>query len=173
MPIDPKFNTDQDQLHINFNSSNPPIVPEFNSDGTLKLTTTENEQVVPITFSSNPQVNLDFGSVVMIDKQGGEKNIYYGSTEYWNNQPRLIAERGCLYIYRDWKTLEDGKLLAGIKIGDGSSYLIDMPFTDEIWQEHVDDMIIHITQEEREFWNNKVRCYIDNIDGENLIFTTH
>lgn len=172
MPTDPKFVSNQGQFNPNITSSNQEVRPEFNSDGTLRITTIDSEQSIPISFSSNPQVDLDFGSVVMVDQQGGQKTIYYGSTEYWNNQPRLVAQRGCLYIYKDWKTLEDGRAIAGIKVGDGTSYLIDMPFTDEIWQEHIDDMIVHITQEERDFWNNKVRCYI-NSDTENLIFTTH
>jgi hypothetical protein len=46
-----------------------------------------------------------------------------------------------------------------------------MPFTDEILYNHINDIVAHITAEERAFWNNKVRCYI--ADETNLTFTTN
>ena len=33
--------------------------------------------------------------------------------------------------------------------------------------------VIHITQEEREFWNGKVSCFIDPTNNQNLIFTVN
>lgn len=55
-------------------------------------------------------------------------DIQYGTTEHWNSQRDLVTEKGMLYVYSDYSKTSDGKNIAGIKIGDGTSYLIDMPF---------------------------------------------
>lgn len=101
--------------------------------------------------------------------------VLYGSTAHWNRQSKLIAQEGYLYVYRDRDIDSKGRFVAGIKAGDGTSYLIDMPFTDQIAMDHVHDAVVHITALERTFWNNKVRCYIENptqVVDNNLIFTT-
>ena len=104
---------------------------------------------------------------------GGKGGIYCDTTENWNHDKWIIGKKGCLYIYSDYKQNEKGQDIAGIKVGDGMGYLIDAPFIDELLYDHVKDKIIHITQQEREFWNNKVRCYIDSGNNEHIIFTTH
>lgn len=95
------------------------------------------------------------------------KPIHQDTTEAWNSQPNLIAKAGHLYFYTDYQQV-GGVNIAGLKLGDGTSYLIDLPFEDAQFQEHISDTIIHITQEEREFWNNKNRAVIT---GENLVLT--
>ena len=54
------------------------------------------------------------------------------TTEMWNSQNRLIAEKDCIYIYKDYekRCLNDGTIenVPAVKVGDGTSYLIDMPF---------------------------------------------
>ena len=108
---------------------------------------------------------VNFGS-------GGDKEIFYGTTEYWNAQPQLISTKGSIYVYSDHDSDSSGNLIPGIKLGDGTSYLIDMPFIDEKSAEHIMNLAIHITQSEREFWNEKVRCYIDPQNPQHIIFTT-
>lgn len=97
----------------------------------------------------------------------GVNPIHQDTTEAWNSQPSLIAKKGHLYFYTDYKQV-GGVNVAGMKLGDGTSYLIDLPFEDAQFQEHIQDEIRHITQEEREFWNSKNRAVIT---GENLILT--
>lgn len=109
---------------------------------------------------------IDWGS-------GGSKEIFYGTTSYWNSQPQLISIKGGVYIYSDHDIDSEGDFIPGIKVGDGTSYLIDMPFADTKYAQHILDTTIHITQAEREFWNEKVRCYINPSDSQNIIFTTH
>ena len=99
--------------------------------------------------------------------------IYYKTTVEWNSVPSMVAREGVIYIYSDYKQDEEGRNIAGFKVGDGKAYLIDMPFIDEIISEHVEEAVIHITQEEREFWNSKVRCYMSEVHDEELIFTTN
>lgn len=94
--------------------------------------------------------------------------VWSATTDEWNEQSSLVSVKDAVYIYTDYKTVDD-KLVPGFKIGDGLAFLIDLPFVDAEMQEHLTNDVIHITSEERTFWNNKVRCYMD---GENLIFTT-
>lgn len=99
--------------------------------------------------------------------------IFYDTTANWNAHPELVSVRGCIYVYSDYMTDGDDNNIPGIKIGDGNAYLIDMPFTDSIYKEHIEDTVSHITAAERTAWNNKVRCYMDTLDTEKLIFTTN
>lgn len=108
--------------------------------------------------------DVDFGG-------GGGSDVFYGTTEYWNNQPKIIAIRGGIYVYSDHSKDSEGKDIPAIKIGDGTSYLIDMPFTDDAYAKHILDSVIHITQQDRDRWDNKVRCFIDPTNKQHLIFT--
>lgn len=103
---------------------------------------------------------------------GGDKEVFYGTTEYWNSQPQYIPIRGCIYIYSDHEQDDQGNNIPGIKIGDGTSYLIDMPFTDKKYAEHITDTLIHVSPNDRAFWDGKVRCFIDPTNLEKLVFTT-
>ena len=93
--------------------------------------------------------------------------VYYGSTSDWNSQINLIAERGAIYIYSDYTYIEDQSgdqiPIAGLKIGDGTSYLIDMPFV-------VDQPVSGL---DKEFWNNKVSAYISLLNEEELVLSTN
>lgn len=80
--------------------------------------------------------------------------------------------------------------IPGIKVGDGKAYVQDLPFIDQdlraLVDEHIWNTLIHVTAEEKEFWNKKVNIN-DNgehitydsegetesyqLDGEKLIFT--
>lgn len=100
--------------------------------------------------------------------------IHTDTTAHWNAQTLLIAERGQIYVYSDYLTIE-GEDIPAIKIGDGTSYLIDLPFTagnNALIADHINNHVIHITAEERDFWNNKVSCFISAVDPTNLVFTT-
>lgn len=116
--------------------------------------------------SNKTNFTPDFGSVYVVHDSS---KIFYATKETWDSQPQYITKKGCIYIYSDLRTDKEGRLVAGMKVGDGQAYLIDMPFVDEIYADHISDMTIHITQEEREFWNNKIRCVMT--DSGELIFT--
>lgn len=107
--------------------------------------------------------------------------ISYGSRtkEEWDNDTELISQKNKFYIYSDYKTIEkDGEqiLLPGLKIGDGKSFLIDLPFinADNTQFErqllnHINNDIIHVTLQEKIFWNNKLNYELDD-NNEVLIF---
>ena len=99
--------------------------------------------------------------------------VFSDTTAHWNAQPQFIGKAGCVYVYTDYKKNDQNQDVAGIKIGDGLAYLIDSPFIDEMLYDHISDTTRHITDAERTFWNNKVRCYIDENNEQHLIFTTN
>lgn len=108
----------------------------------------------------------------------GTQGIYYDTKENWDSHLDLIAERGGIYVYSNKAVIHDGeftRFVPGIKVGDGTSYLIDMPFVgdDEIVElaQHINDPDVHTTPEEKEFWNNKVTAFIHQQDSETLVLS--
>ena len=104
---------------------------------------------------------------------------YARRKEEWDSDISIISEKNVLYIYTDYKTIEkDGQqiLLPGLKIGDGKAFLIDLPFVggsnNDILEkqilDHINDNIIHVNLEEKNFWNNKLNYELS--EDENLIF---
>lgn len=96
------------------------------------------------------------------------KMIYYSKKKAdWDANRDLVSQKNALYIYSDYKLIEqDGKqiYMPGIKIGDGTSYLIDLPFAnqnknseiEDLLLDHINNRIVHISAEQRDFWNNKL-----------------
>lgn len=97
----------------------------------------------------------------------GDSSVEYNTTAGWNSNPSFITNEGVIYIYTDRKI--DGKVVPGIKIGNGAP-LIDLAFIDQDYAEHILDQVRHITQEEREYWNNKSLVDINAAD-ETMIIT--
>lgn len=104
---------------------------------------------------------------------------YTKTTAQWNSQSSLVAQKDVLYIYTDHKTITKNNqtfTIPGFKIGDGLTYLIDMPFInvdEETFLTHINDTTSHITAAERSAWNDKVRCFLDTNNNEILVFTTN
>jgi hypothetical protein len=100
-------------------------------------------------------------------------SVHQNTEAFWNAQLDLIGEAGHIYVYTDHDEV-DGKKIPGIKVGDGLGYLIDAPFIDSNASkliEHIQNSDIHVSLAEKEFWNNKVNCFMSRVDGENIIFT--
>lgn len=91
-------------------------------------------------------------------------HVHYDTKANWDRQTFLIAERGHLYIYKDAEvTYINGRRVVypGIKIGDGSSYLIDMSYSlvgsdHERLINHIQNSTIHVGTGDRMNWNDKV-----------------
>lgn len=94
----------------------------------------------------------------------GFAGIEFGTTEYWSNRRDYIPPEGMLVVYTDHGQTETGEDIPAFKISTGNAYLIDMPFIGfdilKALEEHVANTTVHITQEERERWNNKLN-YIE------------
>lgn len=109
------------------------------------------------------------------------KMIYYSKKKSeWDLDTDLLSQKNVLYIYSDYKIVKDENqkqiFIPGLKIGDGTSYLIDLPFVnetssnsnfEEILMNHINNNTVHISPEDRLFWNNKLNLFLSD---ENLIF---
>ena len=104
----------------------------------------------------------------------GLREIRYGTVDDWNSNPSLMSTEGAIYIYQD-KTIISNVEYPGIKIGDGTSYLIYLPFlgadTAMTIAAHISNAVAHISSSDREKWDNKITSYIDPEDPENLILS--
>ena len=103
--------------------------------------------------------------------------IYEDTQAGWDAQITLISENGALYVYTDHGSAEvDGVTVPvpGFKVGDGTSYLIDMAFVAEDIQQqltsHAADTDIHTNPTEKQFWNDKISCYMSTQNPECLVF---
>lgn len=94
---------------------------------------------------------------------GGEGNTttIAKTTAQWNATPTLVSQPNTIYVYTDYDN-QGGVDIPGIKIGDGNAYVIDLPF--------IAGTSITITQEQINYWNNKVSMHIDPTNNQNLIF---
>lgn len=78
-------------------------------------------------LSTNNQMTGRSHLPIVLDRTA----IHYDTTENWNSKTMLVGEKSHIYIYSDYtSTVIDGEtvLVPAMKIGDGNSYLIDMPF---------------------------------------------
>lgn len=136
-----------------------------------------------ITFDSDNPLNIGFQNPkslnVTFGETSGNVSIFYDTKENWDRQTMLIARRKAIYVYSNYTYLEDEvgnrTPVPAIKIGDGTSYLIDMPFVSDdirhILMEHIAADGIHVTEEDRRRWDNKVTAYIDSNVPERMILS--
>ena len=106
--------------------------------------------------------------------------IKHDTTENWNNATGFIPLPGEIIVYDDYEvktytveeygeTVTKTALIPNIKVGTGNAYVQDLAFVDEktrdILMTHINDHDIHVTLQEKIFWNNKIN--ID--DSEDVI----
>lgn len=110
-----------------------------------------------------PGLKIGDGTSYVVDlpfvNETTDQKILSASTEEWNSQPSLIAKAGFIYIYTDWSR-SDGTKSPNMKLGNGESYLVDLPFCFLETE--------RVTLEEKEFWNNKVTAYAE---GKTLVLS--
>lgn len=93
--------------------------------------------------------------------------IYYDTSENWNKKSSLISEKGSLYIYSDKFSSGDIPIPA-IKVGDGNAYVIDLPFTSDILNDHINNMVVHLSARDRWKLENSVCAEMSQVDEEEL-----
>lgn len=84
-----------------------------------------------------------------VESAGDNSKIYSGTSAYWVAQPTLTSEDKAIYIYTDYDTI-DGEDIPALKIGDGTTYVVDLPFT----------AANGITAEKISAWDNKVSAEV-------------
>ena len=83
-------------------------------------------------LKNKPSIN---GITIQGDKLASAYNIasiYYHTTAEWEEQTTLISQVGILYVYTDYQSTTEGgqiKYIPGIKLGDGTTKVIDLPFS--------------------------------------------
>ena len=113
------------------------------------------------------KITANSNNIAELKQQIGKPMVRYNTVNGWNSQPQLLSENGVIYIYLDRGI--NNTIVPGFKVGNGA-YLIDIQFVDSLYILHMQDNIIHITQQEREKWNNKVDVNVDQ-QAETLIIT--
>lgn len=110
------------------------------------------------------------GVVTVTKAQSDFSKVYYKTTAEWDAGQTTISEAGAIYVYSDYKQYH-GADVPGIKVGNGTTTIPNLPFiTDELY-DHIADSTIHVTAEEKAIWNSKVNVSI-NEATETLEFTT-
>ena len=100
------------------------------------------------------------------------------TTANWNAARGMVPLAGEVIIYTDYKIIQkeiDGELtnvkIPGIKIGDGQTYVQDLPFVDtelrDTIMNHINNENVHVSLQEKLFWNNKLNVddYAELVDG--------
>ena len=89
-----------------------------------------------------------------------------GTTAYFEGVKTTVPPKGQLVIFSDLRkrATSDGSeiISAGIKIGDGIKTIEQLPFIDWFYWDHINDENIHVTTKEKEFWNKKISCDVDD-----------
>lgn len=153
----------------------------------LNLTKASEQEVQAITAALSEKVDKETGkglstndfTNVYKEKLDG-LNISYNTTAYWNEHSDYFPERSEIVVYSDRYTYVDDQnvthYIPGVKIGSGNAYVADLAFIDEELERqliaHIQDTVIHVTAQDRNFWNNKlnVNDTQEVIDGDTLVF---
>lgn len=86
------------------------------------------------------------------------------TTDGWNKKAGLVSSPNIIYIYTDH--IKKGNItIPGIKVGDGNAFIVDLPFIDTLYLDHINDADIHITSTERKKWNTAMKCALPNSDS--------
>ena len=97
-------------------------------------------------------------------------NIEYDTTSSWNEKRDYVPKEGTIVIYSDKSTIQKDNqqyYQPSFKIGDGNTYLVDLPFFDDYIASHISNSAIHVSEADRTFWNNKINC--DEIVSEETL----
>lgn len=95
----------------------------------------------------------------------------------WAQQIGYVPDNKEIAIYTDYEVVEEGQeriLVPNIKIGDGSTYVQDLPFIDKVLRQdlidHINNSSVHVTPAEKVFWNNKLNVNdLQEVVEESLI----
>ena len=110
------------------------------------------------------------------------KNIMIGTSSEWVAHTHDKFPSGTIIIYTDHGSYtndnEQTITVPGIKITDGTTPIADLPFVgDDViiplyseLNEHITNNVIHVTQANKNSWNNKITCG-DTVTNNNLILT--
>ena len=120
------------------------VTYDLNDGGAVKSVTVNGQTYTP----SNGNVTLPNGA-----------KVYANTTAYWTEHTEIVSEAESIYIYTDYDT-SGTDVIPAIKIGDGSAYVVDLPFIAGSG----------ITSSDISNWNNKVAVRMSTLNLEEVIF---
>lgn len=134
----------------------------------------DKDQKIIVFYRGQTWAVTDEG-IYPVDLYDGNSKIEIDTTEGWDEKSGYVPPRGNIIIYSDRRVIE-GVPYPGIKIGDGNSALPHLPWfgADDVvdlahrLDVHVADEDVHVTPEEKAFWNNKLNY---DLSSEKLILT--
>ena len=100
------------------------------------------------------------------------------NTANWNAARGFVPLDGEMIVYTDYERMveevngeEKVTYIPGVKIGDGQTYVQDLPFIDDGLRkkllDHINNPNIHVSAAEKLFWNNKL-----NVDDSSEVVDT-
>lgn len=166
---------------------------ELKSNIRLRIDTEENwlrtSDVVPLqgelviysADNTHPTARLKVGdgftninelAFISAHNMDADLNIQINTTAYWNDPSKAyIPAKNELIVYSDKAIGSNNEKIPGIKVGDGKAYCADLPFMGaenfELIYSHMNNTDVHVTADEKIFWNNKLNLSVDN---KTLIF---
>ena len=112
----------------------------------------------------NPNVSLSAELQTGNGSGSGNCKIITKTKAEWNAVPTLMSHKNTLYVYSDYReetVSGETVYIPRLKIGDGTTYVIDLPFS-----------TMSITQEDVDRWNSKsTLSVIADDETETLIFS--
>ena len=124
------------------------------------------------TLTNEIKAYADAAYAAISHSHDGFAYITEQTTADWSANLTYVPLAGELCIWTDYAVVEEQNIPA-IKIGDGTTYAVDLPFLcDDIraeLEEHVNNTTVHITSTERNTWNDKLNAAIS---GEVLVLST-
>ena len=119
--------------------------------------------------STGVLADISLGTI-QINRVDGSR-VYTDTTENWDSYTGYIPSQGDIIVYTDRDKIDVGGeeiQVPGVKIGTGVNYLSDIPFIDaatiQALSDHIIDQTVHVSQNERNFWNNKLNVSAEVID---------
>lgn len=88
----------------------------------------------------------------------GDVKMVSGTTEYWETHGTLLSAPKTIYVYTNYDTDDDGKLVPAIKIGDGVHTVSALSFVASAG----------IDQQDVDKWNENVAVDKSDLDNEIL-----
>ena len=121
-------------------------------------------------MAENPKFYLELEGLKKYHALLKEHFPIFCTTADFENVKTTVLPTGHLFILTDLRSIEitksDGSkstiTSAGIKVGDGIKTIEQLPFIDWFYWDHINDANIHVTAEEKTFWNNKISCEVLN-----------
>lgn len=153
------------------------VLTEENAGAGVSIETNEDGKVIISSTSSSVNWGDILGDITdQQDLVDFVPEIKSNTTSFWNNARGYIPKADAIIIYTDYS--ENAQ---AIKIGDGTTYVQDLPFVgDDVRDDllaHINNTSIHVTSTDKETWNNKINIndtydiLHNRLENETLVFT--